>query len=60
MGMKDFGKARSNFEEALKRDPELAAAYLNLGQLMQIQGNSAEAKKTMKKPHNLPKKRMTK
>ena len=49
MGMKDFGKARSNFEEALKRDPELAAAYLNLGQLMQIQGNSAEAKKNYEK-----------
>lgn len=49
MGMKDFGKARNHLEEAIKRDPELSAAYLNLGQLMQIQGNPAEAQKNYEK-----------
>lgn len=49
MGMKDFGKAKNHLGEAVKRDPELSAAYLNLGQLAQIQGNNSEAQKNYEK-----------
>lgn len=39
----DLAAARQNLETALKRDPELDAAYLNLGQLTEKAGNLQEA-----------------
>lgn len=39
----DFALAHQHLDEALKRDPDLAAVYLNLGQLAEREKNIAEA-----------------
>lgn len=56
ISMNDFASGRRHLEEALKRDPELAAAYLNLGQLEQAQNNGPEAIKNYQKALELAEK----
>ncbi len=49
----DLEEAREHLEEALSIDPDLAAAYLNLGTIDELEGDTESAKENYKKAYNL-------
>ncbi|MEK9132627.1 MAG: tetratricopeptide repeat protein [Patescibacteria group bacterium] len=53
----DFSAALQHLQEAIKRDPELPEAFLNLGRLAELKGDSSEAVKNYKIAKNMAEKR---